>query len=555
MLRILFRYTSIDLLKVFIVTAVVLVVVVAFGSLIKPLATNLLGATSALQYALMATIPVLEYAIPFATGFACTLATHRMAVDNEITALSAAGLPMRRILFPQVAVGTACGLLLFALVNSAVPEVENTMREMLAREAGRVALAQLRDGESVAAGNVVIHADRAMALDVPASTDPAALVPLDRLLLEGVAAFETDNAGQPLTEFVAERAVVDLYEVPARGKRAAFTALKLRLENAVLIRPLDGNVARVPSVEPGAFVMGAVGPRPTQFLSGVDLWSAIDDPGQTAQALLARERLIMELADAEALIGVKEALARDGSMRLHDPATGRSYELSGAQLDGRALRPAGAAGRLTVTERQGSDIIRTATMRSASLERSRGEWLDLEGGAWVAMDLVAEDARATSAQGGAPLRWPHRMEGLRSAVPIGSMTSDDAALRQRLDAARAHSGPWGATIDRLASAWEQAGTLVRRHATAYVSLRLHAAVLVPIAALLGAVAAVQLKRATPLAVYIVAFVPTLVAVILAAQGKELLRSGDLVLGASVMWSGSVGMLGAALIMLWKVGRP
>ncbi len=552
---ILFRYATSDLLKVFVVTAAVLVVVVAFGSLIKPLAANLLGPLSALRYALMAAVPVLEYAVPFATGFACTLATHRMAVDNEITAMSSAGIPMTRILIPQAAVGTLCGLGLFVLVNTAVPEVENLMREMLAREAGRVVLSQLRDGESVAAGNVVIHADAASDLAIPDGPGTAGeLRPRERLLLEGVAAFETDPKGQPLTEFVAKRAVVDLYELPARGAQPPATALKLRLEDAVLVRPVDGSAASVPAAEPSAFVIGAVGARPTQFLTGDALVAALSEPGQTAQALEARRRLEMEVADAAAFLGASARLEQGTPVVLVDPATSRTYTISGAQLQGRVLRPVAGASQILVEERDGDTLLRTATMSSASLDRARGEWLDLQGGVWVATDMVCQDPRATSAANGAPLRWPHRVEGLRVATePLLGAT--DEHLRASADAAIKSNGPWSGQIGRLLSQWEQSSMLVRRHAGAYLHLRFHAAVLVPIVALLGAVAAVLLRRASPLAVYLVAFLPTLVAVILAAQGKELLRDGDPVAGLLVMWSGPAVMLGVALLGLRKATYP
>lgn len=552
--RILFRYASLDLLRVFAVTAAVLVVVVAFGSLIKPLSANLLGALAALRYAALATVPVLEYAVPFATGFACTLATHRMAVDNEVTALSAAGMAMWRILLPQVAVGTACGAALFVLVNSAVPEVENLMREMLAREAGRVVLSQLRDGESVSAGNVVIHADRAFEMAVPEPSQDGTLTPRDRLLLEGVAAFESDAQGKPLTEFVARRAVVDLYEMPATEGTPAATALKLRLEDVVVVRPLEGSAARVPTLEPGAFVLGAVGARPTQYLTGPDLLRAIDQPGQTAQALEARERLEMEVADAEALIAMARSLEATGSASLVDPATARTYDIEQARLEGRTLRPREARGVISVTERQGGTLLRTATMRSAQLPRARGEWVDVGGESWVAMDLIGEDVTATSAQGGARLHWPQRLQGLRAVVPAMA-GGDDGALRERAAQAQGVPGPWSHELQRNLAAWDGAGRTVSRQASAYVSLRLHAALLVPIVAIFGAVAAVLLQRASPLAVYVVAFVPTLLAAILAAQGKELMRDGNALLGGTVMWSGSAAMLAAALLGLRKVGRP
>ncbi|MDA0802649.1 MAG: LptF/LptG family permease [Planctomycetota bacterium] len=552
---ILFRHTALDLLRVFVVTALVLAVVVAFGSLIKPLAANLLGPLSALRYAGMAMVPVLEYAVPFATAFACTLTTHRMAVDHEVTAMGAAGIPMSRILLPQVAVGSVCGLLLFAMVNTAVPEVENRMREMLAREAGRVVLSQLRDGKSVSAGNVVIHADAAQPLAVPEAPVTAGQpVPRDRLLLMGVTAFESAPDGTPLTEFVAKRAVVDLYELPSSGTLPASTALKMRLEDAVLFRPAEGSVASVPVVEPGAFVIGALGARPTKFLAGPELLGAIDEPGQTAQALEARRQLELELGDAIALLTAKQTLEEGGTLELVDPATARQYSIGGARLVGRVLTPEPGRDRFTVTERSGDSILRTATMRRATVERARGEWIDLAGGRWVSTDLVGDEAVATSAGNGAPLRWPRRLEGLRlPATPVQG--NDDDELRRVTAQVSSQEGPWQAAILRANANWDRASRSVQVSAVAYLQLRLHAAALVPIAALLGAVAAVLLRGSSPLAVYAVAFLPTLCAVIIGAQGKEMIRDGESTVGLAVMWSGPAVMLLVGLLGLRKAGHP
>ncbi|MDA1007504.1 MAG: LptF/LptG family permease [Planctomycetota bacterium] len=548
---ILFRSSALDVLRLFAVTAAILVVIVAFGSLIKPLAHNLLGPGSALRYAAMACVPVLEYAIPFAVGFACALSTHRMVVDNEVTAMSAAGIPMVRILLPQVIVGTVCGFILFILVNSAVPEIENKMREMLGREAARVLLASLRDGESVSAGNVVIHADSAVSMDVPAGLSPT---PIERLRLAGVAAFESTPDGSPLTEFVARSAVIDLYELPASIQRDAATVLKLRLEDAVIVRPSEGTAISVPVVEPSAFALGATGARPTQFLTGTQLLRARTNPGQAAAALDARKRLETELSDGLALEHAMDNLAAGGVIEVVDDRTGRIYRCRGALLEGRTLRPRTKGSQIEVEERHNGELLRTARMSSATLPRAKGEWLSDDGTLRVGVDFVSEQARATSAASGAPLRWPKRIDNLRW-MTSESLPESDGALRAESERVSTKLGAAGQPIIASVNNWNQASEKVRRAADAYGMLRLHGAALVPVVALFGAVVAVLLRRTTPLMVYVVAFVPTLIAVVLAAQGKELMRNDQVLVGLVIMWSGPTAMMAIGLGGLWKAGRP
>ena len=76
---ILWRHLLAELLKVLVLTAAVIVVVVAFGAAIKPLADNSLGPGSVLKYVSLAMVPMLQFALPFAAGFAATIVVHRLA--------------------------------------------------------------------------------------------------------------------------------------------------------------------------------------------------------------------------------------------------------------------------------------------------------------------------------------------------------------------------------------------------------------------------------------------------------------------------------------------
>ena len=94
------RYMAGELLKTILLTAAVLVAVIAFGTAIKPLSRNLLGGADILKYVMFAMVPMMEYALPFAAGFGATLVMHRLAGDNEIVAMNSCGLSPRRIFRP-----------------------------------------------------------------------------------------------------------------------------------------------------------------------------------------------------------------------------------------------------------------------------------------------------------------------------------------------------------------------------------------------------------------------------------------------------------------------
>src|SRR5436189_4191181 len=107
----LYRYILRDLLRVVGLTASVLVTVIAFGATIKPLANDtLLDAAQTAKYMGLAIVPMLQFALPFAAGFAATITLHRMTNDNEILAMSASGISYRRIMVPLIGLGVALTL-------------------------------------------------------------------------------------------------------------------------------------------------------------------------------------------------------------------------------------------------------------------------------------------------------------------------------------------------------------------------------------------------------------------------------------------------------------
>ena len=66
---ILVRHVIVEIAKVLLLTTAVMVIVVAFGAVIRPLAQNLLGPVGVAKYVALATVPMLQFALPFAGGW------------------------------------------------------------------------------------------------------------------------------------------------------------------------------------------------------------------------------------------------------------------------------------------------------------------------------------------------------------------------------------------------------------------------------------------------------------------------------------------------------
>ena len=63
--------------------------------------------------------------------------------------------------------------------------------------------------------------------------------------------------------------------------------------------------------------------------------------------------------------------------------------------------------------------------------------------------------------------------------------------------------------------------------------------------LVGATFAMWLRESQPLTIYLLAFLPAILDLILISGGEQIVRDGEYLLGGSVMWSGN-----ALLALIW-----
>ncbi|MCE2882929.1 MAG: LptF/LptG family permease, partial [Planctomycetaceae bacterium] len=269
--RILFRHIVADLCRIMLLTAAVLVSVIAFGAAIRPIMQNLLGADDVLQYVGLASVPMLQFALPFAGAFAGTIVYARLAADNEILAMSAAGLSYRKVLLPAAALGVVLLLGMAVLVDVGVPRFWTSMRRLVTRDPTKLFLSAVERGEAfvVPGTGTQLYADEARL--VPVEAAPGA--PVTRLALAGVAAIELDPSGRPTTEFTAEFATVDIY----RENDSAF--LKLLFRNATAYREGEDALVYVPLAEPEAIDLGKgirLTPKDFDLRGLLAIWGDID---------------------------------------------------------------------------------------------------------------------------------------------------------------------------------------------------------------------------------------------------------------------------------------
>ncbi|MGA1265604.1 MAG: LptF/LptG family permease [Phycisphaerales bacterium] len=387
---ILWRHLIGELLKVVLLTASVIVVVVAFGAAIKPLAENSLGPGSVLKYVALAMVPMLQFALPFAGGFAATIVLHRFAADNELVAMSASGLRHRVIMTPVVAVGVALLVVMLWLVDSVVPRFWGLMRETVAQDATAVFVAAVERGEALDAGDMVIYADSVEVQDAPADSGAAR-----RLVLTGVAAIQRGKAGESGVEFVGERAVVDVHF------RDGATVMKMAMSNGTGFRADEGTVAFVPRATPDAVELGRAEDRdarstPTRELRRV---RRNLDAEQPIQDVMARGMRLLDRR--ETLACIERSLDAVGSVTLLDEVGRRAYRIEGARILGRQHPPHRTGrhpGRAAGDVFQGqSPVVRRWLGRSCGSGGARGRGHGRGGAATAAHAVAAAAARPARA--------------------------------------------------------------------------------------------------------------------------------------------------------------
>lgn len=536
---ILFRHFSAELGKVILLTTAVIVTVVAFGAVIKPLAGNLLGPGGIAKYIVLAMVPMLQYALPFAVGFAGTIVTHRFASDNEVQAMSVSGLPYRTILLPQVALGMGLALFMFVLVQTTIPRFLGYMSDVITEDASQVFVSTIRSGEPFQMGNYLISADR-IGLD-----DSRASEGVRRVRMEGVVALEMLPGGKVGSEFVAGAGSADLYG------RGSDLVIKVAFRDTSIVRPGESTVAASPLVEPMPIVFDVGWERSPKFLPWGELIEVLREPSLGALPQAERRAYEPPIIPGLMMQRIERQLQTSGVAVLESGDAGRRYEIRDAQLGGKGLVPRPPLKRIAVTEFEGPQAVREASAVGATLvaSKSAGQF-----GGSARLDLVLLEPSARDVRGGIdrPVGWPPEVAGV--AVADGA---PEPMVLEALELARSLSQ---AKDPPLAQYARGAGTVVfvieralqstYDEALSHVWMRFAQPVSVLLMLLLGSMLAIWKRHSLPLTIFLLAFMPSIANVLLIASGQSILRQGKVFSGLGVMWAGNAVLL---VLILW-VGR-
>ena len=545
-----------DLVRIKLLTATVLVSVIAFGAAIRPIMQNLLGAEDLLQFVTLASVPMLQFALPFAGAFAGTIVYARLAADNEILAMSSAGLCYRRILMPAIGLGLVLFVAMAILLDAGVPRFWTSMQRLITRDVTRLFVGAVERGEALVIDKTQLYADEVAV--IPGSAD--GIGPTSRLALVGVAAIELGPDGRPVTEFTAELATVDVY----RENDSAY--LKLLFRNATAYNSEEGALVSVPQAEPEAIDLGKgirLKPKDLDLRGLIGVWRDVEHYHAVAEP---RARAIAALGAVDCWSCIAERLESDGAVRLVDANGRRAFEVRNARVEGEKL-VARKGATLELVELDRGSAGRRAEVSEAILRpdpRAReGE---------LAFELVVSGDRAVAqtvdTRGNTNGRWPPRLTSLmpsacaitdRSARSVDELSAEASALASNgaMNGADAQVNPiLRAQTNAISAtnAMNESVRVVRADIVARIVQRINQSLCAPLMLILGAVLAIRLRGSNPLQVYLLAFIPSIVAVLLISGGEQMLRESTSVLGIFIATSGNIGLASMILIAYRQVAR-
>ncbi len=564
----LWLYVLTDLWKLVGLTTGVLVTVIAFAAAIKPLADGKLGPEDTLQFMFMAMVPMLQYALPFAACFGATLAYHRLATDNELTAVHAGGVSHRAMLIPAVLSGLLLAGVLLTLSNSVIPRFLKGMATLVAEDAAKIIVNHVQRGESIKMGNTYIFADRVERLG-PDELSGA----YDRLWLSGLLVVRTNDKEEIESQGSASSAAVWLKRTNVmRGPSGPIAGSSGKPMTEVIIKP--SNSVGLGSAMRGAssdMVMSFLVPNPlsdnVKFLSFSELRALRAHPESIDRVDKSKRTLALMLAERITLDEINDALRRTGEAKFLDPFK------QPVLLRASGLRPTRREGKRDAAVFQilppttgNRKIVVETTLPSGKgqPQLAEGGFIRLptsanpeRGATTVTMQLLRVYAEKIGPDGEVDSpdeSGAGRGELEQRLLPDLSYTGEEApkilgkstADVETLADQRMATKPGDQTVlaAQVADLHEQVGDLFRE-VLSKEQERYAMSIACLVMVLVGSVMAMRLREALPLTVYLWAFFPAL-ACVLAISGGQQLTHGKGLIGLPVLWAG-VGALGAFAI--------
>ena len=558
--RLIWKLLAGDVWRLLALTTCSLVTLIAFAGAVKPLADGKVGLIDALTLMGLLVVPMLQFALPFASGFAATIAYHRFAADNEAMAAHAGGVGHRALLVPALATGLVVGVALAGLSNEVIPRFLRRAELLITRDATRVFVRPIERGESVRIGPYDVYAQRVLRVRPEGggrAADDAGLVPgvLDHLVLQGVLAVQSDERGVR-TWLNAKRVdlwVLDDDGADESGQGAAVQLVFSQVEGDMPEGTLSGDeLVTQRLVIPGAFR------DDPKFLPLRELLAVQREPRRIGAVEQRHRMLAAALSQAEMVQRLDEQLRAQGHAALVRQGERMVLSAAGLRAQGNSWVIEGVAGTgpavaLAVRRDDGTERLLHATGGMLDLMTApSGTERTPAAGPIVGLRLelanvTAVGAGAAAADGGERSRriftgLVTEGDAYASRLELGSraLIREARALGDTTMAPSLITPDLSRQVASAARNLRSRATDIRQEATGKLHERFALSAACVLMVLTGAVTALRLRESLPLPVYLWSFFPALVTVITANAGANMVqRTGSP--GLVLLWGGVVAL--------------
>ena len=546
----LYRHILLDMLRLLLLSTTVLVVVMSFGSAIKPLSEGLLSPEQLIKVIGYTMPGMLTFALPFCAAFASTLVFFRLCADNEITACAVSGISYRELLMPVLVMGLTLTLGVFVLSNWVVPRFWRLVEQEVQRDLSSFVVQQIRDGNTVKFGEISLFADAAFDNQPVEPPPPPQPVPSERVVLLGVVVTRAgDSAAQAYA--TAERADVFVYQ---QDDRASFVTMVL--QNVTVFDPESGRILFVKRQDVRPQALPSPIRQQPRFLSLDQLKRFNNDPMLSDAVRDTRQNAMSALSTDLALQYIQNRLTNPNvnGVQLTDPR-GQIFLINSPQTEMRPdrLLLGSPDTPVEVRQRQLGLTTQVFTAESAVLEPARQQ-LDTE----PRLTLRLNNVRVSSADSPRPGSLRQTITPLLRVSPdyfselnkldLDSLITQADAKSQQLE----DNHP----IKRATDSLHGSITSLRRDIASMVHERAALAVNCSLVVLLGAVMSMRLRDRIPLVIFFFCFLPAILSILAISQGRRLIEDIHMApfVGMTVVWGGNTAMAVLTAFVYTKLRR-
>ncbi len=524
-----YRYMLLDVLRQFAITAVILVIVIAFGAVIKPLSSDsLLTVGDTIKYLLLAFIPVLQYAIPFAGAFAVTICLHRMAQDNEFVAMSVSGQSYVRLFAPILAFGALLTIIVAILTQTLIPTFVGKMAQTMAEDLPRLLANSIKQNIPFDRDGLVIWAED-ISLDSRNNDE--------RMNLNHVAVASLDDDSRASMYLTASSAFVDVQRVDNQtslfvGTKNTTQWIKNEDGSSSLRGARDSHLAQ-------AIELPSLAKQRLSALTRSELNYLRDHPVEYEPVQKAIASLTKSINNHIFLKAADNRLKSKGELICVASAGERKFVIKS-----KGLRRTGFVAPISVTLVSGTGNDSMLSPKNAKLEFHHSSTGEIE---FVTLQL--NNVTIDVGKRGESQQVEKNIHLLQvNGIPF-SQIDDDLSVQQLIAVADEFESQ---KITNGVSNLLVHLAALDNHVAGRISQRWAVSLLPMLAILLSGLFAIRYANVTPLAVYAKVFAPTVIVMLMIFSGGHMIRDPDVteLTGFSVMWVGVVFLLGL-IIFHWS----